>query len=424
MVLLAGDLFHDNKPSRRALQRCMEAPVLRDHCLGQREVVSDQTANFHDKYKSVNYEDSNYNVQLPVFSIHGNHDDPAGDGHIRDERLHRALERKEVSVARPSKDTDQWHERGAGDGKKGYIKESQLPSCMDIVVWGHEHKCEIGSGAGTEAVGNNFVVLQPGSTVATSLVEGESEDKHVGLLEVRGDQWKFTALPLETVRPFILKDVVEAAILELRERHTTTALTKAAENRAKFPLVRLRVDYSGYATCNPQRFGQRFVDKARKKAEAAAAAEARDEGTYDGGEPDDARTQIQSFVGAPPRVSRRISANLGESRRISAREFLQKGSKEQLRLLAEHELNTAVFEGYVEKENKSAISAAAKETFIEDMLAKQPHRTAPAAGAASSSAAGGGASAPPASSALSDAPDDSDDDAPAPPLPPPPPSPS
>ena len=31
-------------------------------------------------YKHVNFEDPNYNVQLPVFSIHGNHDDPAGDG--------------------------------------------------------------------------------------------------------------------------------------------------------------------------------------------------------------------------------------------------------------------------------------------------------------------------------------------------------
>ena len=51
MVLLAGDLFHDNKPSRKALQRCME--VLRDHCLGDREVklevVSDQSTNFHGK---------------------------------------------------------------------------------------------------------------------------------------------------------------------------------------------------------------------------------------------------------------------------------------------------------------------------------------------------------------------------------------
>jgi len=27
-----------------------------------------------------NYEDPNCNVSLPVFSIHGNHDDPAGEG--------------------------------------------------------------------------------------------------------------------------------------------------------------------------------------------------------------------------------------------------------------------------------------------------------------------------------------------------------
>ena len=26
----------------------------------------------------MNYEDPNYNISIPVFSIHGNHDDPAG----------------------------------------------------------------------------------------------------------------------------------------------------------------------------------------------------------------------------------------------------------------------------------------------------------------------------------------------------------
>ena len=26
----------------------------------------------------MNYEDPNYNIAIPVFSIHGNHDDPAG----------------------------------------------------------------------------------------------------------------------------------------------------------------------------------------------------------------------------------------------------------------------------------------------------------------------------------------------------------
>ena len=195
MVLLAGDLFHDNKPSRKAMQRCME--IMRDHCLGQRpvsiEVVSDPSKNFAGKYDSVNFDDPNYNVQLPVFSIHGNHDDPAGDGglaaldllatanlinyfgrcdnfekislspvlitkgatklalyglgHVRDERLGRCFERKDVRVARPVEDRDEWfsilalHQnrlpRGAGLNAKGYIRDSQLPACIDLVVWGH-----------------------------------------------------------------------------------------------------------------------------------------------------------------------------------------------------------------------------------------------------------------------------------------------
>ena len=33
---------------------------------------------FHYRFPVVNYEDPNYNVSIPVFTIHGNHDDPAG----------------------------------------------------------------------------------------------------------------------------------------------------------------------------------------------------------------------------------------------------------------------------------------------------------------------------------------------------------
>lgn len=56
MVLLTGNLFHENKPSRKALQSAIE--VLRAHCLGDREIameiVSEQGATLHGK--SVNYE--------------------------------------------------------------------------------------------------------------------------------------------------------------------------------------------------------------------------------------------------------------------------------------------------------------------------------------------------------------------------------
>ncbi len=53
-------------------------------------------------------------------------------------------------------------------------------------------------------------ILQPGSTVATALSEGESKPKHAFLLKILGVSWKLDVLPLETVRPFIF-DSVELA---------------------------------------------------------------------------------------------------------------------------------------------------------------------------------------------------------------------
>ena len=47
-LLLGGDLFHENKPSRSTLVKAME--ILRRYCLNdqpvQFQVVSDQTVNF------------------------------------------------------------------------------------------------------------------------------------------------------------------------------------------------------------------------------------------------------------------------------------------------------------------------------------------------------------------------------------------
>ena len=48
MVLLAGDLFHDNVPSRQSLYHVMES--LRMNCLGDKpcelEILSDASENF------------------------------------------------------------------------------------------------------------------------------------------------------------------------------------------------------------------------------------------------------------------------------------------------------------------------------------------------------------------------------------------
>jgi double-strand break repair protein MRE11 len=41
------------------------------------EIVSDQTKNF-PSFQCVNYEEPNFNVAIPIFVVHGNHDDPSG----------------------------------------------------------------------------------------------------------------------------------------------------------------------------------------------------------------------------------------------------------------------------------------------------------------------------------------------------------
>lgn len=52
-ILLGGDLFHENKPSRLTMHRTME--LLRYYCLGDRacelELLSDPSVNFPSKYE-------------------------------------------------------------------------------------------------------------------------------------------------------------------------------------------------------------------------------------------------------------------------------------------------------------------------------------------------------------------------------------
>jgi double-strand break repair protein MRE11 len=59
--------------------------ILRRHTMGPNpvsfQIVSDQKANFRSSVNEcVNYEDPYASVDLPIFSIHGNHDDPTRDG--------------------------------------------------------------------------------------------------------------------------------------------------------------------------------------------------------------------------------------------------------------------------------------------------------------------------------------------------------
>lgn len=50
---------------------------------------------------------------------------------------------------------------------------------INLVVWGHEHDCRIEP---EEVAGKPYFITQPGSSVATSLSDGESIQKRVTLI--------------------------------------------------------------------------------------------------------------------------------------------------------------------------------------------------------------------------------------------------
>lgn len=55
-----------------------------------------------------------------------------------------------------------------------YIPENFLENFLNLIVWGHEHECLIDLQYNTQ---QHFHITQPGSSVATSLIEGEAKPK-------------------------------------------------------------------------------------------------------------------------------------------------------------------------------------------------------------------------------------------------------
>lgn len=330
MIILGGDLFHDNKPSPKCIHRCMSA--IRNYCMGDRpisiEFLSDQSENFQNA--QVNYEDPNLNISIPIFSIHGNHDDPSGTGrissldilsasglvnyfgtwkdlkavdispllmrkgetylalfglsHIPDDRLSRLFQSNKVNFFRPKEQTDQWfnmfvlHQNRANRGINNYIEDTMIPSFFDLVMWGHEHECLIHADWNSS---QDFRITQPGSSVATSLCDGEAAPKHIGLLKVNRKKFHLQPIPLKTVRPFVMDTIslsnsrinlnsknVSEEVQKYVQEYVNNLIEQAAsqlnghEKQPTLPLVRLRVQYQNEIQAfNTVRFGEKFHGK-------------------------------------------------------------------------------------------------------------------------------------------------------------------
>lgn len=152
-----------------------------------------------------------------------------------------------VKFERPNESPENWfnilmvHQNRVMRAPKDYLPEERIPSFMDLVVWGHEHDCRVEE----EKIDiGNFYITQPGkiqkfseslyishlcnlqidslnikshyfllpfcysgSSVVTSLSEGESIPKKVALVQVHGRKFQLKPIPLQTVRPFIFRDM-------------------------------------------------------------------------------------------------------------------------------------------------------------------------------------------------------------------------
>ncbi len=138
--------------------------------------------------------------------------------------------------------------------------------------------------------------MQPGSSVATSLVPAESVAKHAAIITVTGREFKVEKHRLKTVRPFITREIILAeekrfkgldkkkenkqeltrklmeVVEELIEEARTEWLSIQGEDEQDeeleipLPLIRLKVEYTApeggkYECENPQRFSNRFLGK-------------------------------------------------------------------------------------------------------------------------------------------------------------------
>ncbi|MEW5311761.1 MAG: hypothetical protein WDW38_003448 [Sanguina aurantia] len=222
-----------------------------------------------------------------------------GLGNIRDERLFRSWQTPGmVKWERPAStseaDADHWvnllvlHQNRVQHGAfaKNCIQEHQLPLFLDLAIWGHEHECradpeDIPNPPGvTVSVEKRRSIIQPGSSVATALSEGEAKRKHVVCLEIMGDRYRSVKYPLHSVRPFMysraaLRDVTPSlpdedpeAVQAYLEGQVDELIQQALQEFPPvpgtpplLPVIRLRVNYTGYSTINAQRFGQKYVGK-------------------------------------------------------------------------------------------------------------------------------------------------------------------
>jgi DNA repair exonuclease SbcCD nuclease subunit len=283
-VLHAGDLFDNRSPSCHTLIRSID--ILGAFVIGtptsitiSREEGLSRTCNT-----------SRGNIALPFFVIHGNHDQPAGDGHsspcevlasaglvncfqtvvvgdsnaivlspvvlergsvkacvyglgaISENAFIKVLEQGTLSFVPCDAQCRillVHQNRKCRDGRQLDIESMLAEKCpgIDVIVWGHEHENRVK----IKKV-RDIDITQPGSTVAVQLAELESGPRAMEILEILPGSRRYQPILLDSPRPFVYeKMTIDGSPDELRAKiknKLDSMITKAGAER---PLIHLKV---------------------------------------------------------------------------------------------------------------------------------------------------------------------------------------
>lgn len=291
-VIQGGDLFDENKPSRHTYNKTIQ--ILKKFCLGREKSLI--RSNFLH-----NYDDIHMSISLPIFGIHGNHDDPSGFntispmdiisssglinyfgkylnmdeiivepillekdvkvalygiGYIKDRIIYKMFKQGKIKFNRP--DDGEWYNilvihQNRTPRDEEYIPEDFIEPFFDLVIYGHEHES-------IKLKGKYFDIIQCGSTVRTSLCEGECSSKYVYIVDI-AEKLLIQRILLKTVRPLIMdmlkikEGIIDQLIISKIKEMIDKAKYENEQNsilpeNQHLPLLRLRIDLDSEKTVN------------------------------------------------------------------------------------------------------------------------------------------------------------------------------
>lgn len=156
-----------------------------------------------------------------LFQVDGVHVAIYGLGYVGEQRLSRLIKNGHVTFQRPANGPERFnilvlHQNRARHSENNYVCEDSFPSWFNFILWGHEHECRIKPELVTVDKGAAYYhICQPGSSVATSLCEGEAVPKHIGLLQIKSNnEFKVKKLKLKTVRPFLMHTLTVSELIK------------------------------------------------------------------------------------------------------------------------------------------------------------------------------------------------------------------